>query len=50
MLVGIRVFNLQFVNEIKNTDTNKAFEKFCLVVKAYNDFNKDLVLIQLQTI
>ena len=30
--VGIQVFNSQFVNEIKNAGTDKAFEKSCLVV------------------
>ncbi len=50
ILVGIWVFNSQFVNEIKNASTNKAFKKSCLVMQAYNDFNKDLVLTQLSTI
>lgn len=50
MPVGIRVFNSRFVDEIKNAGTDKAFEKSCLVVQAYNDFNKDLVLTQSPTI
>ena len=41
---GGRVFNSRFVNEIKNLGTNKAFEKSRLVVQAYNDLEKDLVL------
>ncbi len=48
--VGIRVFNSRFVDEIKNASTDKAFEKSRLVLQAYNDFNKDLVLTQLPTI
>lgn len=48
--VGIRVFNSRFVDEIKNASTDKAVEKSRLVVQAYNDFNKDLVLTQLPTI
>lgn len=48
--VNIRVFNSQFVDKIKNTDTDKAFEKSRLVVQVYNDYNKDLVLTQSPTI
>lgn len=50
MPVSIWVFIFQFVDEIKNADTNKAFEKLRLVVQAYNNFNKDFLLIQLPTI
>ena len=46
MSFGIRGFNSQFVNEIKNACTDKAFKNSCLVVQAYNDFNKDFVLHQ----
>lgn len=45
-----RVFNSRFVDEIKNPGTDKAFEKSRLVVQAYNDLNKDLVLAQSPTI
>lgn len=45
-----RIFNSQFVDEIKNVGTDKAFEKSRLVVQAYNDLNKDLVLTQSPTI
>ncbi len=34
------------MNEIKHSDTEKAFEKFRLVIQTYNDQNKILVLIQ----
>lgn len=41
---GVRIFNSRFVDEIKNAGTDKAFEKSRLVVQAYNDHGKDLVL------
>ena len=47
---GTRIFNSRFVDEIKNSGTNKAFEKSRLVVQAYNDHGKDLVLTQSPTI
>jgi hypothetical protein len=43
---NIRIFNSRFVNEVKNPDTEKAFEKFRLVIQAFNDQNKTLVLTQ----
>src|ERR1700710_1416669 len=45
-----RIFNSRFVDEIKNKDTEKAFQKSRLVVQAYNDQEKDLVLTQSPTI
>jgi hypothetical protein len=50
VLQGVYIFNLRFVNEIKHPSTNKAFEKSRLVVQAYNDQGKDLVLMQSPTI
>ena len=41
---GIRIFNLRFVDEIKNPGTETAFEKSRLVVQAYNDQGKELIL------
>jgi hypothetical protein len=41
---GIRLFNSRFVDEIKNPRTDLAFEKSRLVVQAYNDEEKKLVL------
>lgn len=46
MLADIHIFNLWFVDEIKNAGINKAFEKFSLIVQAYNNLNKDLILTQ----
>ena len=39
-----RIFKARFVDEVKNKDTNKAYEKSRLVVQAYNDDEKSLVL------
>ena len=47
---GTRIFNSRFVDEIKNLGTEKAFEKSRLVVQAYNDVDKGLVLTQSPTI
>ena len=40
------IFKARFVDEIKNAGTDKAFEKSRLVVQAYNDDEKSLVLTQ----
>ena len=37
VLQDICIFNLCFVDEIKHSSTDKAFEKLKLVVQAYND-------------
>ncbi|EED12694.1 conserved hypothetical protein [Talaromyces stipitatus ATCC 10500] len=47
---GTRIFNSWFVNEIKNPGTDKAFEKSRLVVQAYNDKGKEIILTQSPTI
>jgi hypothetical protein len=46
----VRIFKARFVDEVKNKDTNKAYEKSRLVVQAYNDDEKSLVLTQSPTI
>jgi hypothetical protein len=46
---GTCIFYSRFVDEIKNPGTDKAFEKSRLVVQAYRDLEKDLVLIQSPT-
>jgi hypothetical protein len=43
---NIRIFNSRFVDEVKNPGTEKAFEKSRLMMQAFNDQNKTLVLIQ----
>ena len=47
---SVYIFNSCFVDEIKHFGTDKAFEKSRLVVQAYNDQGKDLVLTQSPTI
>ena len=47
---GIRIFNSRFVDEIKNPGTASAFKKSRLVVQAYKDTEKDMVLTQSPTI
>jgi hypothetical protein len=47
---GIRIFNSRFVDEVKNKGTDKAFMKSRLVVQAYGDDEKRLVLTQSPTI
>jgi hypothetical protein len=42
----VRIFSFRFVNEIKHSDTEKAFEKFRLMIQTFNDQNKILVLTQ----
>lgn len=46
VLANVYIFNLRFINKIKNTSTDKTFKKFCLIVQAYNNLNKNLVLTQ----
>jgi hypothetical protein len=46
----IRVFNSRFVDEIKHSGTDQAYEKSRLIVQAYKDQNKDLILTQSSTI
>jgi hypothetical protein len=43
---NIRIFNSRFVDEVKNSDTEKTFEKFLLVMQTFNDQNKIFVLTQ----
>jgi hypothetical protein len=42
----VRIFSSRFVNEIKHSEPEKAFEKFRLVIQVFNDQNKTLVLTQ----
>jgi len=43
---GVRIFNSHFINKIKHPSTNKAFKKLRLIIQAYNDQGKGLVLTQ----
>ena len=42
---GVYIFNSRFIDKIKHPSTNKVFKKLRLVIQAYNDQKKDLVLI-----
>ena len=44
VLEGTRIFKSRFVNKIKNKGLDKAFKKSRLVVQAYGDDEKQLVL------
>ncbi len=50
VLRDVRIFNFRFVDEIKHSDTSDVYEKFRLVIQAYNDHDKTLMLIQSSTI
>jgi len=41
---GVRIFNSRFVDEVKNKGTEKELKKSRLVVQAYNDEEKHIVL------
>ena len=47
VLANIRIFNIRFVDEVKNKRTEKAFEKSRLVIQIFNNNKKDQILIQL---
>jgi hypothetical protein len=46
----VRIFSSRFVNEIKHSEIEKAFEKFRLMIQTFNDQNKILVLTQFSII
>jgi 6-pyruvoyl-tetrahydropterin synthase len=43
---NVRIFDFRFVNEIKHSDIETAFEKFRLVNQTFNNQNKIMILIQ----
>jgi hypothetical protein len=47
---GVHIFNSRFVDEIKNKGTDKELKKLRLVVQAYYDKEKHIVLTQSPTI
>ena len=47
---GVRLFNSRLVNEVKGKSTDKPYEKSRLVIQAYNDEGKELILTQSPTI
>jgi hypothetical protein len=50
VLKNVRIFNFRFFDEIKHSDISQAYEKSRLVIQAYNDHEKTLVLTQAFTI
>ena len=44
ILTNARIFNSLFVNKIKSLGADKTYEKSRLIVQAYNDQEKDLIL------
>jgi hypothetical protein len=50
VLNKVYIFNFRFVNKVKNKGTTKEFIKLKLVVQAYNNNKKRLILAQLLTI
>ncbi len=48
--IDVRIFSSRFVDEIKHSDIEKAFEKFRLMMQAFRNQNKTLVLTQSFTI
>jgi hypothetical protein len=46
VLKNVRIFNSRFVDEIKHSDISQAYKKFRLMIQAYNDHEKILVLTQ----
>ncbi len=46
----VRIFNFRFVDEIKYSDIADVYEKFRLVIQAYNDHDKTLMLTKSSTI
>jgi hypothetical protein len=48
--IDVRIFSSRFVNEIKHSSIEKAFEKFRLMMQAFKNQNKTLVLTQSPTI
>ena len=42
----IKLFNSCFVDEIKNSSTSAAFEKSRLMIQAFNDQKKEMIMTQ----
>jgi hypothetical protein len=47
---GIRIFKSRMVNKIKSKATNTLYEKSRLVIQAYNNNRKEVILTQSPTI
>lgn len=47
---GIRIFGSHFVNRVKNTRTNEAYNKLQLIIQVYKNLEKVFILTQSSTI
>ncbi|KAI0995095.1 hypothetical protein K3495_g13086 [Podosphaera aphanis] len=47
---GVRIFKSRLVNEVKGKTTDSPYEKSRLVIQAYNDEGKEIILTQSPTI
>ncbi|KAI0991798.1 hypothetical protein K3495_g16389, partial [Podosphaera aphanis] len=47
---GVRIFKSRLVNEVKSKTTDSPYEKSRLVIQAYNDEGKEIILTQSPTI
>jgi formylmethanofuran dehydrogenase subunit B len=50
VLKNVRIFNFRFVDEIKHSNISQTYEKSRLMIQAYNDHEKTLMLTQASTI
>src|SRR6266568_7134582 len=48
--LGIQIFNLRLINEVKGKATNTPFKKLRLIIQAYNNKGKELIFTQLPII
>src|SRR6266567_8391576 len=48
--LGIQIFNLRLINKVKGKAINTSFKKLRLIIQAYNNKGKELILTQLLTI
>jgi hypothetical protein len=46
VLKNVRIFNSRFVDEMKYSDISQTYEKSKLMIQAYNDHEKTLMLTQ----
>jgi hypothetical protein len=42
----MKIFNSRFINKIKDAGTDKTFKKSRLVMQAYNNLEKSIILTQ----
>lgn len=47
---NVQIFNFRFIDKIKNLDIDKVYKKSQLIIQAYKNKEKDLILTQSPTI